>query len=116
MKEKRPAGAPRGNQNARKHGLYSRVLDEDQQLQLVKSRAVKGLDEEIAILRVKLFTLLDKYPERIELQIGTIAAIGRMVNTRFNISAALDKCFVPRSGPWPLRARKAGRADLGVRG
>ena len=116
MKEKRPAGAPRGNQNARKHGLYSRVLDEDQMLQLVKARAVKGLDEEIAIMRVKLFTLLGKYPEKIELQIRTIAAIGRMVNTRFTINAAFDKCFVPRSGPWPLRARKARRADLGVRG
>jgi len=116
MREKRPVGAPKGNQNARKHGLYSRVLDEDQMLQLVKARAVKGLDEEIAIMRVKLLTLLGKYPERIELQMRAIAAIGRMVNTRFNISAALDKCFVPRSGPWPLRGRKARRADLGVRG
>ena len=28
MTEKKPIGAPRGNQNARKHGLYSRVLGE----------------------------------------------------------------------------------------
>ena len=28
MIEKKQRGAPKGNQNARKHGLYSRVLDE----------------------------------------------------------------------------------------
>ena len=79
-----------GNQNARKHGLYSRVLDEAQMLQLEKARAVKGLDEEIAIMRVKLLTLLDEYPERIDLQMRAIATIARMMRTRFDISAAVD--------------------------
>jgi len=79
-----------GNQNARKHGLYSRVLDEAQMLQLEKARAVKGLDEEIAIMRVKLLTLLDEYPERIDLQMRAIATIARMMRTRFDTSAAVD--------------------------
>ena len=57
-----------GNQNARKHGFYSRVLDEAQKLQLDQARKVEGIDEEIAIMRVKLLTLLEKYPERIDLQ------------------------------------------------
>jgi hypothetical protein len=87
MTKKKPVGAPRGNQNARKHGLYSRVLDEGQKLQLDKARAVKGLDEEIAIMRVKLLTLIDKYPERIDLQMRVIATIARMVRTRFDITA-----------------------------
>ena len=116
MTKKKPVGAPRGNQNARKHGLYSRVLDEAQQLQLDKARAVKGLDEELAIMRVKLFTLLDKYPERIELQMRAIATIARMVRTRLRISAAFDNCFVPRSGPWPLRARRGRPAHRHERG
>jgi hypothetical protein len=113
MKEKKPVGAPRGNQNARKHGLYSRVLDENQKLQLDKARAVKGIDEEIAIMRVKLRTLLERYPEHIDLQLRAIATIARMVRTRFNINAALDDCFVPQAGPWPLRARKARRRGRG---
>ena len=116
MTKKKPVGAPRGNQNARKHGLYSRVLDEAQQLQLDKARAVKGLDEEIAIMRVKLLTLLDKYPERIDLQMRVIATIARMVRTRFDISAALDNSFLPRAGPWPLRTRKAQQARRRGRG
>ena len=110
MTEKKQIGAPRGNQNARKHGLYSRVLDEDQQLQLDKARAVKGLDEEIAIMRVKLLTLIDKYPERIDLQMRVIATIARMVRTRFDIGAALDNCLLPRAGQWRPHARKARQA------
>ena len=44
MIEKKPTGAPRGNQNARKHGFYSRVLDEAQKLQLDEAREVEGID------------------------------------------------------------------------
>ena len=32
--ENRKRGAPRGNQNARKHGFYSRVLSDDEQQDL----------------------------------------------------------------------------------
>jgi len=42
MMEKKPTGAPRGNQNARKHGFYSRVLNEARKLQLVDARDVVG--------------------------------------------------------------------------
>jgi len=96
MKEKKPVGAPRGNQNARKHGLYSRVLDEDQMLQLDRARAVKGIDEEIAAMRVKLRTLLEKYPGRIDLQMRATGTIARMVRTRSNIGKAVDNCVLAR--------------------
>jgi len=62
MTEKKPIGAPRGNQNARKHGFYSRVLDEVQKLHLDQARDVEGIDEEIAVIRVKLLTLMDQHP------------------------------------------------------
>lgn len=87
MTEKKPIGAPRGNQNARKHGFYSRVLDEAQKLQLDQAREVEGIDEEIALLRVKLLTLIDEHPERIDLQLLAATTITRMVRTKFHISA-----------------------------
>ena len=62
MIEKKPTGAPRGNQNARKHGFYSRVLNEAHTLQLDQAREVEGIDEEIAVIRVKLLTLMDQHP------------------------------------------------------
>ncbi len=53
-KGKRKSGAPRGNQNARKHGFYSKVLDEAEQLDLEQATRVEGIDDEIALLRVKI--------------------------------------------------------------
>nr|AID65794.1 hypothetical protein [uncultured bacterium] len=87
MIEKKPRGAPRGNQNARKHGFYSQVLDEAQKLHLDQAREVEGIDEEIAIVRVKLLTLMDEHPERIDLQMLAASIIARMVRTKFHISA-----------------------------
>ena len=86
MTEKKPRGAPKGNQNARKHGFYSQVLDEAQSLQLDQALEVEGLDEEIAVLRVKLLTLIDKFPDRVDLQVTIANTIARLIRTRYNVS------------------------------
>ena len=67
---KRRRGAPKGNQNARKHGFYSQVLDETDKLNLEDARDMDGLDEEIAIMRVKLLRLISDHPDRIDLQVS----------------------------------------------
>ena len=90
MIEKKQIGAPRGNQNARKHGFYSRALNEARTLQLVDARDVEGIDEEIAVVRVKLLSIIEEYHDRIDLQLRAATAIARMVRTRFHISAAFD--------------------------
>jgi hypothetical protein len=83
--EKNRCGAPKGNQNARKHGFYSQVLNEAQQEQLKQAHEVQGIDEEIAIMRVKLLTIMNEHPDRIDLQTVAANAIARLVNTRHNI-------------------------------
>ncbi|MAF85714.1 MAG: hypothetical protein CL875_04470 [Dehalococcoidales bacterium] len=42
---KRKRGAPEGNQNARKHGFYSKVLDEAEQLDFELATGVEGIDD-----------------------------------------------------------------------
>jgi len=79
-------GAPKGNQNARKHGFYSQVLNESEQLQLEQARGIEGIDEEIAILRVKLRTLIDKQPDRLDLHFEAANTIARLVRTRYSIT------------------------------
>lgn len=64
---KKKRGAPKGNQNARKHGFYSKVLDEKEQAAYDKAVFVEGIDEEIALLRVKMVSLLERDPENIRL-------------------------------------------------
>ena len=63
-------GALKGNQYARKHGFYSRVLDESEQLDLALAPDVEGIDDEIALLRVKIKSVLENDPERFVQQHG----------------------------------------------
>jgi len=83
---KRKGGAPKGNQNARKHGFYSKVLDEAEQLDFELATSVEGIDDEIALLRVKIKSLLAHDPENIKLIMQATNTLARLVRTRYNIS------------------------------
>ena len=83
---KRRRGAPKGNQNARKHGFYSKVLNEAEQLDFELATGVKGIDDEIALLRVKIKSILEYDPENIKLIMEATNALARLVKTRYNIS------------------------------
>jgi hypothetical protein len=89
LKKKR--GAPKGNQNARKHGFYSQVLDESEKVELAQAREVEGIDEEITILRLKLRNLIDKQPERFDLHLVAANTIARLVRTRYSITREQKK-------------------------
>ena len=79
-------GAPRGNQNARKHGFYSKILDEAERLDFELATGVEGIDDEIALLRVKIKSLVERDPQNIKLIMQAINALERLVRTKFNIS------------------------------
>ena len=79
-REKKKMGAPKGNQNARKHGFYAKVLDEAEQFDLELATGVEGIDDEIALLRVKIKSLLEHDPENIKLMMqatNTLAGRGK---------------------------------------
>ncbi len=84
--DKRKRGAPKGNQNARKHGFYSKVLDEAERLDFKLATDVDGIDDEIALLRVKIKSLIKRDPENIKLIMQASNTLARLVRTRFNIS------------------------------
>ena len=79
-------GAPKGNQNARKHGFYSRVLDEAEKLDFELATGVEGIDDEIALLRVKIKSLLAHDPGNIKLIMQATNILARLLRTRLNIS------------------------------
>ncbi len=85
-KAERKRGAPKGNQNARKHGFYSKVLDEAERLDFERATGVEGIDDEIALLRVKIKSLLERDPENIKLIMQATNTLARLVRTRYNIS------------------------------
>jgi hypothetical protein len=78
-------GAPRGNQYARKHGFYSRVLDADEQSDFEQATEVFGIDEEIALLRTKIKSVLRHDPKNIDLLMKAISTLSGLVRTRYNI-------------------------------
>ena len=84
-------GAPKGNQNAKKHGFYSQALDKAELLELEEARGMDGLDEEIAILRTKLKNLIESQPQNIELALEAANTIARLVRTRYNITREQKK-------------------------
>lgn len=83
---KRKRGAPKGNQNARKHGFYSKVLDEAEQLDFELATDVEGIDDEIALLRVKIKSILARDPENVRLIMQAANTLARLVRTRYKIS------------------------------
>ncbi len=90
-KANRKRGAPKGNQNARKHGFYSRVLDEVEQLDFELAAGVEGIDDEIALLRVKIKSLLEHDPENIQLIMQAASTLERLIRTRYRISKEQGK-------------------------
>ena len=84
-------GAPKGNQNARKHGFYSHALSQAEQVKLEQARGIEGIDEEIAILRVKFREVIEKEPDRLDLHMEAANTIARLVRTRYNISKEQKK-------------------------
>ena len=79
-------GAPLGNQNARTHGFYSKVLDEEQQREYTQAIEVEGLDSEIALLRVKIKSLVARDPENIDLITQGTNALARLIVPKYNIN------------------------------
>jgi len=84
--EKRKRGAPKGNQNARKHGFYAKVLDEAEQLDFESVSGVEGIDDEIALLRVKIKSILSHDPENIKLIMQATNTLAKLIRTRYNIT------------------------------
>jgi hypothetical protein len=79
--KKRPGGQP-GNQNARTHGFYSRALTSAQQDSLQAAGDLRGVDNEIAMLRVKIFSILEEAPANTAVLLRAVTALTRLVKVR----------------------------------
>ena len=90
-KAKRRRGAPKGNQNARKHGFYAKVFDEAEEIDFELAAGVEGIDDEIALLRVKIKSLLEHDPENVKLIMQATNTLSNLVKTRYNISKEQKK-------------------------
>ena len=83
----RKAGEPSsGGSGARKaSSFYRRALTEAERLALPEAEAVEGLDQEIALLRVKLRSALEERPEDVQLMVKGIELLVRALSTRYRL-------------------------------
>ena len=87
----RKRGAQKGNQNARKHGFYSRALTEAEKVDLDEASFIEGIDQEIAFLRMKLKELAENEPDRIDLHLEAANTIARLIRTRYQTTREQKK-------------------------
>ena len=85
---KRKRGAQPGNQNARKHGFYSKVLTPEQQGVLSLASKVPGLDREVAILRVKIASILNNDPGNVDLLAKATSSLAYVLRARQRLANA----------------------------
>jgi hypothetical protein len=79
------AAAPEGEAGL---SFYESSLTEAERGAMRLAREVKGMDEEIAVLRVKLRTAMSEHPTKPELMLKGIGLLVRAVALRYNLSPA----------------------------
>jgi len=79
--KRRPGGQP-ANQNARTHGFYSRFLDPVDRQNIVKAAKLDGFDEEIALIRHKIKSLLATEPDNHVVIITAVTALSSLIRSK----------------------------------
>jgi hypothetical protein len=112
--KKRKGGAQPGNQNARTHGFYSKALTPEQREALRSAAGLDGLDQEIAILRMKIASILVHDPHNYNVLILALTSLARLLQTKHQLSkydsprlsAALQKVLKDIASPLGLTLSK----------
>ena len=82
----RKTGGQPGNQNARRHGFYSKVLTHEKKLQLKDAVGVDGLDQEIALLRLKFRELVSAEDQDSRLINQTAETLAKLYHIKYSLS------------------------------
>ena len=82
----RKASVSKVKQSVNKQGFYTKVLDEAEKLDFELASGVDGIDNEIALLRVKIKSILGDDPKNIKLLIDMTNALERLIRTRYKIT------------------------------
>ena len=78
---------PARDESQRVEGFYEAALTEAERMRLPSARDVEGFDEELALLRTRLFTAAQVWPERVDLLMKSVGALVRVAAVRYRMSA-----------------------------
>lgn len=88
----------KGKTKKSKQSFYAKALDEAEGLDFELAQDVDGIDDEIALLRLKIKSLLEHDPDNIKLIMEAIDALSRLVIARYKIGSAHKKALVNAIG------------------
>ena len=93
----RPAGkkrgAPAGNQNARKHGLYSRIAPAQRRGDMDKALDMESLTQEAAMLRLLLVKLMENPDENLKEILQILRVLTQMVKVNLMVEDDDDSLY-----------------------
>lgn len=75
-------GAPPGNQNARTHGFYAKKLSKREQRAFEAAFNLKGLDQEIALVRAKIESIAKSGDENVPVLMLAISALVKLLKAK----------------------------------
>lgn len=90
-KQKKEKGAQPGNQNARKHGFYSKYLSGFTLEDVQRVAEMEGLEAEIGVIRLKLRDLIENSPDNSTIQLEAVRALAYLVKTQFQVTEEQGK-------------------------
>ena len=77
--------APAGGQVSARN-FYGGALDRAERLDLEQAQEIEGLDDEIALMRVRLKRAVEKHPEDVQLLVKGLDILVRAVGARYRLS------------------------------
>ena len=80
-----------GNQNARTHGFYSRTLTPEQQETLGAAADLRNLDEEIALMRFKISSIITNDPDNHAALLMAVSLLTKMITVNGDYKAQQER-------------------------
>ena len=77
---------PREREERRAESFYEEALTEAERMRLPEAREMEGFDEELALLRTKLFRAVQQYPDRLDTLARGVATLARVAAVRYRMS------------------------------
>jgi hypothetical protein len=94
----KPLSAVKGKGKKSRQSFYAKALDEAEGLDFELAQDVDGIDDEIALLRLKIKSLLEHDPDNIKLIMEATDALSHLVMARYKMGSAHKKALVNAIG------------------
>lgn len=93
--------------------FYHDALNEAERRSLAEAEKVEGFEQEIAMLRLRLKTLIDERPEDVQLMLRGMEVLRRLVVSRYGLSRQDEQEMTPyiEETMRRIRERGEGRRD-----